>query len=88
MTVLIFLYQPDQATIVMENIVNHKQEDSILEKMHVSGGQKKARESSNNIKYVSNLNMYSASNKMRLSGVVCTIGPVSRSLHLSSPGAH
>ena len=42
-------------------------------------GQKKARESSNNIEYVSNLNMYSAPNKMRLSGVVCTIGPVSRS---------
>jgi len=80
-TVLIFLYQPDQATgyIVMENIVNHKQEDSILEKMDVPAGQKKARESSNNIEYVSNLNMYSASNKMRLSGVVCTIGPVSRS---------
>jgi len=62
----------------MENIVNHKQEDSILEKMDVPAGQKKARESSNNIEYVSNLNMYSASNKMRLSGVVCTIGPVSR----------
>merc|ERR1719251_564351 len=51
---------------------------SILEKMDVPAGQKKARESSNNIEYVSNLNMYSSSNKMRLSGVVCTIEPVSR----------
>ena len=27
---------------------------------------------------MSNLNMYSTANKMRLSGIVCTIGPVSR----------
>jgi len=53
--------------------------DSILEKMDIPAGQKKARESSTNIEYVSNLNMYSAANKMRLSGIVCTIGPVSRS---------
>merc|ERR1712055_588140 len=53
--------------------------DSILEKMDIPAGQKKARECSTNIEYVSNLNMYSTANKMRLSGVVCTIGPVSRS---------
>jgi len=54
--------------------------DSILEKMDdIPAGQKKARESSTNIEYISNLNMYSTANKMRLSGVVCTIGPVSRS---------
>ena len=41
-------------------------------------GQETARESSTNIEYVSNLNMYSTANKMRLSGIVCTIGPVSR----------
>jgi len=52
---------------------------SILEKMDIPAGQKKARECSTNIEYVSNLNMYSTANKMRLSGVVCTIGPVSRS---------
>merc|ERR1712183_1190912 len=52
---------------------------SILEKMDIPAGQKKARECSTNIEYVSNLNMYSTANKMRLSGIVCTIGPVSRS---------
>ena len=30
------------------------------------------------MEFVSNLNMYSTANKMRLSGIVCTIGPVSR----------
>ena len=30
------------------------------------------------VEFVSNLNMYSTANKMRLSGIVCTIGPVSR----------
>merc|ERR1712106_118670 len=40
---------------------------SILEKMDdVPAGQKKARESSTNIEYVSNLNMYSTANKKRL----------------------
>jgi len=53
--------------------------DSILENFDIPAGQKKARESSTNIEYVSNLNMYSTANKMRLSGIVCTIGPVSRS---------
>ena len=47
--------------------------------MDIPAGQKKAREASTNIEYISNLNMYSTANKMRLSGVVCTIGPVSRS---------
>ena len=41
-------------------------------------GQERARESNTNIEYVSNLNMYSTANKMRLSGIVCTIGPVSK----------
>merc|ERR1712223_716816 len=52
---------------------------SILEKCDVPAGQERARESNTNIEYVSNLNMYSTANKMRLSGIVCTIGPVSRS---------
>merc|ERR1712079_624247 len=52
---------------------------SILEEIDIPAGQKKAREASTNIEYISNLNMYSTANKMRLSGVVCTIGPVSRS---------
>jgi len=52
--------------------------ESILEKVDVPAGQEKARASSTNIEYVSNLNMYSTANKMRLSGIVCTIGPVSR----------
>jgi len=52
---------------------------TILEKFDIPAGQKKARECNTNIEYVSNLNMYSTANKMRLSGIVCTIGPVSRS---------
>merc|ERR1711953_464232 len=52
---------------------------SILEKCNVPAGQERARESNTNIEYVSNLNMYSTANKMRLSGIVCTIGPVSGS---------
>lgn len=63
----------------MENLCGHAEETSILEKMDIPAGQKKARESSTNIEYTSNLNMYSTANKMRLSGIVCTIGPVSRS---------
>jgi len=53
--------------------------DSILEKCNVRPGQEVARECSTNIEYLSSLNMYSTANKMRLSGIVCTIGPVSRS---------
>jgi len=52
---------------------------SILEKCNVAPGQEKARQSNTNIEYTSSLNMYSTANKMRLSGIVCTIGPVSRS---------
>jgi len=51
---------------------------SILEKMDVPACQEKAREQATQVEFVSNLNMYSTSNKMRLSGIVCTIGPVSR----------
>jgi len=51
---------------------------SILEKLDIPDHQQKARESATQVEYVSNLNMYSTANKMRLSGVVCTIGPVSR----------
>jgi len=51
---------------------------SILEKCDVAPGQERARASNTNIEYTSSLNMYSTANKMRLSGIVCTIGPVSR----------
>jgi len=46
--------------------------------MDVPACQEKAREQATQVEFVSNLNMYSTSNKMRLSGIVCTIGPVSR----------
>merc|ERR1711913_96834 len=59
-------------------VVEESDENSILEKCNVPAGQERARESNTNIEYVSNLNMYSTANKMRLSGIVCTIGPVSR----------
>jgi len=51
---------------------------SILEKMDIPACQERAREQATQVEFVSNLNMYSTANKMRLSGIVCTIGPVSR----------
>jgi len=62
----------------MEAISNHAEEESILEKMDIPACQEKAREQATHVEFVSNLNMYSTANKMRLSGIVCTIGPVSR----------
>merc|ERR1711970_327444 len=62
----------------MEAISNHAEEESILEKMDVPACQEKARAQSTQVEFTSNLNMYSTANKMRLSGIVCTIGPVSR----------
>merc|ERR1712226_630940 len=55
-----------------------EEDESILEKMDVPACQEKAREQATTVEFVSNLNMYSTSNKMRLSDIVCTIGPVSR----------
>merc|ERR1712112_201070 len=51
---------------------------SILEKMDIPAHQERAREQATQVEFISNLNMYSTANKMRLSGIVCTIGPVSR----------
>jgi len=59
--------------------VDYSESSSILEKCNVAPGQERARQSNTNIEYTSSLNMYSTANKMRLSGIVCTIGPVSRS---------
>merc|ERR1711970_55532 len=54
-------------------------DESILEKMDdIPSCQERAREQATHVEFVSNLNMYSTANKMRLSGIVCTIGPVSR----------
>lgn len=53
--------------------------DSILEKMDIPASQRKAHESSTLVEYTSKLDIYSNANRMRLSGIVCTIGPVSRS---------
>merc|ERR1712114_60450 len=50
----------------------------ILEKLDISSHQERAKEQATQCEFVSNLNMYSTSNRMRLSGIVCTIGPVSR----------
>merc|ERR1712240_234346 len=66
------------ASLAMEAISNHAQDESILEKMDIPACQEKAREQATHVEFVSNLNMYSTANKMRLSGIVCTIGPVSR----------
>jgi len=56
-----------------------EEDESILEKMDdIPSCQEKAREQATHVEFVSNLNMYSTANKMRLSGIVCTIGPVSR----------
>merc|ERR1719447_2750878 len=59
--------------------INYSESSSILEKCDVPAGQERARESNTNIEYVSNLDIYSKAHRMRLSGIVCTIGPVSRS---------
>jgi len=52
---------------------------SILEHMDIPAAQRKAGEASTHVDYTSNLDIYSKANRMRLSGIVCTIGPVSRS---------
>merc|ERR1712114_69433 len=50
----------------------------ILEKLDIASHQQRAKEQATQCEFVSNLNMYSTANRMRLSGIVCTIGPVSR----------
>jgi len=50
----------------------------ILEKLDIPTQQQRAKEQATQCEYISNLNMYSTANRMRLSGIVCTIGPVSR----------
>merc|ERR1711962_227364 len=72
------LQYSSHASLAMEAISNHAEEESILEKMDIPACQEKAREQATHVEFVSNLNMYSTANKMRLSGIVCTIGPVSR----------
>merc|ERR1711935_1178235 len=70
--------QQQQEVTIMEALLQIE-EESILEKVDVPAHQEKARASGTQVEYVSNLNMYSTANKMRLSGIVCTIGPISRS---------
>merc|ERR1712223_299558 len=72
------LQYSSRASLAMEAISNHAEEESILEKMDIPACQEKAREQATHVEFVSNLNMYSTANKMRLSGIVCTIGPASR----------
>merc|ERR1712180_335656 len=72
------LQYSSHASLAMEAISHHAEEESILEKMDIPACQEKAREQATHVEFVSNLNMYSTANKMRLSGIVCTIGPVSR----------
>merc|ERR1711962_1345012 len=72
------LQYSSHASLAMEAISNHAEEESILEKLDIPDCQEKARAQSTQVEFTSNLNMYSTANKMRLSGIVCTIGPVSR----------
>merc|ERR1712180_449177 len=72
------LQYSSHAGLAMEAISNHAEEESILEKMDIPACREKAREQATHVEFVSNLNMYSTANKMRLSGIVCTIGPVYR----------
>jgi len=62
----------------MEALCGHVGKETILEAMDIPAHQQRAREQSTMVEYISNLNMYSTANRMRLSGIVCTIGPVSR----------
>jgi len=59
-------------------LVEDDYSDSILEKLDIPACQALAREQATQVEFASALNMYSTANKMRLSGIVCTIGPVSR----------
>jgi len=54
-------------------------DESILEVMDIPAAQMKAGRASTMVDYTSNLDIYSQAHRMRLSGIVCTIGPVSRS---------
>ncbi|XP_023338197.1 pyruvate kinase isoform X3 [Eurytemora carolleeae] len=61
----------------MSGMIND--DESILEPMDIPAAQRMAAKASTTLDYVSNLDIYSKANRMRLSGIVCTIGPVSRS---------
>jgi len=54
-------------------------EESILEPMDIPEAQRKAAAATTQVDYTSSLDIYSKAHRMRLSGIVCTIGPVSRS---------
>jgi len=62
-----------------ENGHHDDDEETILEPMDIPAAQRKAGQASTQVDYTSNLDIYSKANRMRLSGIVCTIGPVSRS---------
>eukprot|EP00095_Tigriopus_kingsejongensis_P003943 snap_masked-scaffold473_size162088-processed-gene-0.20 protein:Tk03943 transcript:snap_masked-scaffold473_size162088-processed-gene-0.20-mRNA-1 annotation:"hypothetical protein DAPPUDRAFT_334106" len=57
---------------------NDSEESAILPQSDVPAGQLRAHQSSTTVDYLSNLDILSRANRIRLSGVVCTIGPVSR----------
>nr|AIW65576.1 pyruvate kinase [Tigriopus japonicus] len=54
------------------------EESAILPTSNVPGGQQRAHTASTTVDYLSNLDIMSRANRIRLSGIVCTIGPVSR----------
>merc|ERR1719249_142320 len=58
---------------------DHEQDSSILEPMDIPEAQRKAAAATTQVDYTSSLDIYSKAHRMRLSGIVCTIGPVSRS---------
>jgi len=65
--------------MVWPTVHDVEQTASILEVMDIPAAQRKAGQASTMVDYTSNLDIYSKANRMRLSGIVCTIGPVSRS---------
>jgi len=51
---------------------------TILEAMDIPAAQRQAGRASTMVDYTSNLDIYSRANRVRLTGIVCTIGPVTR----------
>lgn len=54
------------------------EESSILPKTDVPTGQQRAQQASTKLDYLGGLDILSRANRVRLSGIVCTIGPISR----------
>jgi len=69
---------PRKASSEMYTISAEEEEQSILPVTDVPAAQRQAAMATTMVDYHSNLDITSRANRVRLSGIVCTIGPVSR----------